>query len=145
MTDHVSKEKRSEIMKLIRGKNTTPELAVRKLVYALGYRYRLHGKNLPGKPDLVFASRKKVIFVNGCFWHFHECKKGNPPKSKLEYWLPKLEQNRLRDFRNYESITALGWQYLVIWQCQISNTVDLTKTVVNFLDGKIDKNRSYRK
>lgn len=136
MTDHVSKEKRSEIMKSIRGKNTTPELAVRKLVYALGYRYRLYGKNLPGRPDLVFASRRKVIFVNGCFWHFHGCKKGNPPKSNLDYWLPKLEQNRLRDFRNYESIAALGWQYLVIWQCQIADTAELTKTIVSFLEGE---------
>lgn len=139
MTDHVSKEKRSEIMKSIRSKNTTPELLVRKLVYSLGYRYRLHGKNLPGKPDLVFLGRRKVIFVHGCFWHYHKCKKGNPPKSNLDYWLPKLEVNRQRDIRNQESIVALGWEFLVIWQCQISDTATLMKTIVTFLD---ERNKS---
>jgi len=134
VTDHVSKEKRSEIMKRIRGKNTTPELIVRKLVYSLGYRYRLHGKNLPGKPDLVFSGRKKVIFVHGCFWHYHTCKKGKPPKSNLDYWLPKLEENRRRDTYNQELITSIGWEFLVIWQCQIRDTDTLKKTIVAFLE-----------
>lgn len=134
MTDRVSKEKRSEIMKRIRGKDTTPELIVRKLVYSLGYRYRLHGKNLPGKPDLVFAGRKKVIFVHGCFWHCHNCKKGKPPKSNLDYWLPKLKENRRRDISNQKLITSTGWEFLVIWQCQTRDIATLKKTIVAFLE-----------
>lgn len=134
MTDHVSKEKRSEMMKKIRGKNTAPELAVRKLVHALGYRYRLYGKDLPGKPDLVFASRKKVIFVNGCFWHGHSCRKGSPPKSRMDYWIPKLEENRRRDIRNCKSISRLGWKYLVIWECEIPMSMKLIWKIISFLE-----------
>lgn len=133
MIDHVSKEKRSEIMKRIRGKDTAPELIVRKLIYSLGYRYRLHGKKLPGKPDLVFAGRKKVIFVHGCFWHGHSCKKGKPPKSNLNYWLPKLRENQARDARNQELLSSMGWQSLVIWQCEISDANNLKRVVTNFL------------
>lgn len=140
MTDRVSKEKRSEIMKRIRSKDTTPELIVRKLVYSLGYRYRLHSKDLPGKPDLVFSGRKKVIFVNGCFWHYHNCKDGKLPKSNLDYWLPKLKENRRRDACNQKLITSTGWQFLVIWQCQIRDTVTLKKTIVTFLE---DGNSSF--
>jgi len=137
VTDRVSKEKRSEIMKRIRGKDTTPELIIRKLVYSLGYRYHLHGKKLPGKPDLVFSGRKKVIFVHGCFWHCHSCKKSTLPKSNLDYWLPKLEENCRRDARNQKLITSAGWKFLVIWQCQTHDTDTLKETIVNFLeDGK---------
>lgn len=139
MIDHVSKEKRSEIMKRIRGKNTIPELIVRKLVYSLGYRYRLHGKKLPGKPDLVFAGRKKVIFVHGCFWHGHNCKRGKPPKSNLEYWLPKLKGNRRRDSRNQKLIAASGWTFLVIWQCEIENVTSLKEKIVTFLESRGDR------
>ena len=134
MTDHVSKEKRSEIMKKIRGKDTTPELIVRKLVYSLGYRYRLHGRKLPGKPDLVFSGRKKVIFVHGCFWHYHNCKKGKPPKSNVDYWLPKLKENSRRDTRNQKLITASGWEFLVIWQCQIRDMTGLKEKIIAFLE-----------
>lgn len=134
MIDHVSKEKRSEIMKRIPGKNTIPELIVRKLVFSLGYRYRLHGKNLPGKPDIVFPGRKKVIFIHGCFWHYHNCKKGTPPKSNLDYWLPKLQENRRRDARIQKLITLMGWEILVIWQCQIRDTDNLTKKIISFLE-----------
>ncbi|NMM29227.1 MAG: DNA mismatch endonuclease Vsr [Glaciimonas sp.] len=134
MTDHVSKEKRSEIMKRIGGKNTAPELIVRKLVYSLGYRYRLHSKDMPGKPDLVFFGRKKVIFVHGCFWHYHNCKKGKLPKSRLDYWLPKLEENRNRDIRTQERILSLGWRFLIIWQCEIRDTAELRKRIIEYLD-----------
>lgn len=134
MTDHVTPRKRSDIMSRIRGKNTTPELIVRKLVYSLGYRYRLHGKNLPGKPDLVFAGRQKVIFVHGCFWHFHNCKKGKLPKSNIEYWQPKLEENRRRDSRNYDALTDLNWKYLVIWQCQLKDMDSVKDTISSFFD-----------
>lgn len=134
MVDHVSRAKRSEIMKRIRGKNTAPELSVRKLVYSLGYRYRLHVKALPGKPDIVFLGRKKVIFVHGCFWHGHNCKKGKPPKSHLNYWLPKLKENRHRDARNQKLLASSGWKFLVIWQCQIRNPTTLKKKIVAFLE-----------
>ncbi|MBS4050628.1 MAG: DNA mismatch endonuclease Vsr [Methylomonas sp.] len=121
-------------MSKIRSKNTSPELAVRKLVFSLGYRYRLHGKNLPGKPDLVFPGRKKVIFVHGCFWHYHDCKKGKPPKSRLEYWLPKLQNNRERDAANISALTDLGWEVLIIWQCEVKDLEKLKETVTEFLN-----------
>lgn len=133
MIDHVSKEKRSEIMKRIGGKDTTPELMVRKLIYSLGFRYRLHGKELPGKPDLVFSGRKKVIFVHGCFWHGHNCKKGKPPKTNLDYWLPKLNENQARDARNQKLLESMGWQVLVLWQCEINDTNNLKETISHFL------------
>lgn len=131
--DKLSPEKRSEIMSRIRGKNTKPELAVRKLVYSLGYRYRLHSKTLPGHPDLVFSSRKKVIFVHGCFWHYHGCKKGQPPKSRLEYWLPKLEENKARDAKNQAALGDMGWKSLIIWQCEIKYSDHLKKRIEGFL------------
>lgn len=121
-------------MSKVRGKNTTPELAVRKLVFSLGYRYRLHAKNLPGKPDLVFPGRKKAIFVHGCFWHSHDCKFGHPPSSRQDYWLPKLEANRRRDSQKSEELIKLGWKVLVIWQCEIKDTVKLAQTIVDFLN-----------
>lgn len=132
--DRITKEKRSEIMSRIRGKNTSPEMIVRKLVYSLGYRYRLHGKNLPGKPDLVFAGRKKVIFVHGCFWHCHKCKSGHLPKSRLEYWLPKLEANKRRDAENSEELIKRGWKILVLWQCEIKDISALKEAIISFLD-----------
>lgn len=138
MIDHVSKEKRSEIMKRIRGKDTAPELIVRKLIYSLGYRYRLHGQKLPGKPDIVFAGKKKVIFVHGCFWHGHNCKKGKPPKSNLDYWLPKLKENRRRDTLNQKLIRSAGWEVLIIWQCQIHDAITLEKAIINFLENGSD-------
>ncbi len=132
--DRVTKEKRSEIMSKVRGKNTSLELVVRKLVFSLGYRFRLHGKNLPGKPDLVFPGRKKVIFVHGCFWHYHNCKIGHPPKSRPEYWLPKLEENKKRDLEKSQELIKQGWKILVVWQCEIKNTPELEQTIVRFLD-----------
>jgi DNA mismatch endonuclease (patch repair protein) len=132
--DRISREKRSELMKRIRSKDTSPELTVRKLVFSLGYRYRLHGKNLPGKPDLVFPGRRKVIFVNGCFWHCHNCKEGRLPKSNLDYWLPKLQRNRCRDEYNQQLLVSSGWRFLVIWQCQMRDLATLKKNIVAFLE-----------
>lgn len=120
-------------MSKIKGKNTTPELAVRKLVYSLGYRYRLHGKNLPGKPDLVFKGKKKVIFVHGCFWHAHDCEKGRLPKTNLEYWLPKLQANKKRDIEINAKLISQGWKILTIWECQIRDERGLTKVINDFL------------
>lgn len=137
MADTLSPVERSQRMKLVRGKNTKPELTVRRLVHAMGYRYALHRRDLPGSPDLVFAPRKKVIFVHGCFWHRH----GNPtchfsrlPKSRLEFWLPKLESNQIRDDKNKRALRALGWKILVVWECQLGNKEHLKNRIVQFLE-----------
>lgn len=121
MTDTLTPEARSALMSRIRGKDTVPELYVRRLVHAMGYRYRLHRRDLPGTPDLVFAGRRKVIFMHGCFWHLHDdpnCKLARMPSSNQDYWKPKLERNRARDRENQRKLEALGWQVLVIWECQ---------------------------
>lgn len=132
--DNVSKEKRSEIMRNIRGKDTVPEKAVRSMIHRMGYRYRLHAKYLPGKPDMVFPGRKKVIFVHGCFWHLHEgCRKAAFPKSKKQYWVPKLLLNRERDQHTVQELKKMGWKVLVVWQCQISKTSVLSRRIKRFL------------
>jgi len=111
---------RSENMRAIHGKDTTPEMAVRSMLHRSGYRYRLHEKSLPGCPDLVFPSRRKAIFVNGCFWHQHRCKRGRRvPKSNTAYWSQKLRRNKLRDIRSRRQLRLLGWKTLTIWQCQL--------------------------
>jgi DNA mismatch endonuclease, patch repair protein len=105
-------------MSRVRGRGTAPEMLVRRIVHALGYRYRLHRRDLPGCPDLVFGKRKKIIFVHGCFWHRHDdsaCKLARLPKSRLDFWLPKLEANRQRDERNQARLVAIGWKSLIIW------------------------------
>ena len=124
---------RSENMRAIRSKDMRPELAVRSLVHKLGYRYRLHKKGLPGKPDLVFPSRRKVIFVHGCFWHSHGCKISHPPKSNLGYWRPKLERNQARDQKSLEALTLGGWECLVIWECNTKDEAALNKRIKRFL------------
>lgn len=112
-----------------------PEMKVRKLVHGLGYRFRLHRKDLPGKPDLAFPSRRKIIFVHGCFWHSHgSCKIAHRPKSNLDYWTPKLERNRSRDIGNLEKLSALGWKVLVVWECQTSNELRLRAQLSRFLE-----------
>lgn len=132
--DTVTPEKRSQIMSRVRCKDTKPEMIVRRLVYGMGYRYRLHGK-MPGKPDLVFKSRKKVIFVHGCFWHNHEsCKLARMPKSRVKFWSEKLEANRERDLRNQEKLRNLGWHVHVVWECQLGDTVTLSTILKEFLD-----------
>jgi DNA mismatch endonuclease, patch repair protein len=118
--DTVSPRRRSEIMALIRSKNTQPELVVRKLVSALGLHYRLHVANLPGRPDLVFRGRRKIVFVHGCFWHQHaRCKVAHMPKSQVAYWRRKLEGNRERDLRNVRRLRRAGWQVLTVRECQL--------------------------
>lgn len=115
-------------MALIRNKDTIPELRVRRLVHGLGYRYRLHGGKLPGHPDLVFRKRRKVIFVHGCFWHRHRrCKLARLPKSKLDFWRPKLDANKRRDSRNQTSLKVMDWGVLVIRECELA---DLRKVAV---------------
>lgn len=126
---------RSANMRAIRSKDMRPELAVRKLVHGMGYRFRLHGKDLPGKPDLVFASRRKVIFVHGCFWHSHGCKLAHIPKSNAGYWGPKLERNKARDENNIAALGESRWQTLVIWECETTDECNLKKRLRMFLDG----------
>jgi DNA mismatch endonuclease, patch repair protein len=125
-------------MRRIRSKDMRPELAVRSLVHKLGYRFRLHRKNLPGKPDLVFVSQRKVIFVHGCFWHSHEgCKTAHVPKSNLDYWGPKLERNRTRDTRNIAALKVDGWRTLVIWECETHSERTLQKRIRAFLSANV--------
>lgn len=122
-------------MRRVRSVDTTPEMTVRRLTHALGYRYRLHKKDLPGKPDLVFASKKKVIFVNGCFWHGHPCKRGNRiPKTNREYWLKKIRGNVERDAANLKQLQLLGWSVLNIWECETRDRAWLEKRIAGFLD-----------
>ena len=135
--DKISPELRSENMRRIRSKNTIPEIRVRKLIYGMGYRYRLHWDKLPCKPDIIFPGRKKVIFVHGCFWHQHSdtnCNYVHKPKSRLNYWLPKLEKNKQRDIKNQNEIEKYGWKYFVVWECQISDTEEFKSKLYKFLD-----------
>lgn len=132
--DTLTPEERSAQMARVRSKNTQPELVVRRLVHSQGYRYRLHKPDLPGKPDLAFVSRKKVIFVNGCFWHGHKCSLGRTPKSRVEFWVSKIEKNRARDAKNIEELRKAGWNPLVLWECQLKDREALKKLIVEFLD-----------
>ncbi len=135
MVDNLTYEQRSYAMSKVRAKDTSPEMLVRKMVHGLGYRYRLHAKKLPGTPDLVFTSKMKVIFVNGCFWHGHSCKSGNnKPKSNEVYWKQKLEGNRERDETNKSELRKKGWKVLTIWECQTRNLQLLQNELVNFLN-----------
>ena len=134
--DILTPEQRSERMSRVRGRDTKPEMLVRRLTHGMGYRYRLHRLGLPGSPDLVFPSRMKVIFVHGCFWHQHldpGCKLARLPKSKLDFWGPKLETNRERDERNLVLLAELGWDVLVIWECQTKNREELQTRIGEFL------------
>lgn len=119
MADIVSPAVRSRMMAGIRAKNTRPEMTVRRGLHTVGLRFRLHDRRLPGKPDLVFRKYGAVIFVNGCFWHGHECAKFKWPKSREEFWRTKIKRNRVNDLKNAEALSAIGWRTLVIWECAI--------------------------
>lgn len=127
-------EQRRRIMQAVGTEDTGPEWAVRRLLHAQGYRYRLHPKTLPGRPDIVFPKRKKAIFVHGCFWHGHDCRKGHAPKSRLEYWQPKLAANRERDAANAAKLEALGWRVAIVWQCEIEDSAALAAKLAAFLN-----------
>jgi DNA mismatch endonuclease (patch repair protein) len=132
--DTLTPERRSANMARIRSQNTSPELTLRKLIHGLGYRFRLHRNDLPGRPDLVFPSRKKVIFVHGCFWHQHgECREGRVPGSRLEYWGPKLRRNQERDSLAQSSLKQQGWRYLVVWECELKDEAAASHRVTQFL------------
>jgi DNA mismatch endonuclease (patch repair protein) len=132
--DHITADRRSENMRRIRGKDTSPEMAVRRLVHGMGYRYRLHVEKLPGSPDLVFAGRRKIILVHGCFWHRHpKCRKATMPKTRIDFWQEKFEKNVFRDRRNISELKKAGWSVLVIWECELGDSVHLTSKVAEFL------------
>lgn len=138
MADTLTPAERSERMSRVRGKNTRPEMVVRRLVHGMGYRYRLHRTDLPGIPDLVFPSRRKVVFIHGCFWHRHPdpaCTLARLPRSRLDFWLPKLEGNRQRDREKEGELLSLGWRFLVVWECQIRDKEQLKNKILSFLDG----------
>lgn len=133
--DNLDPDARGRQMSLVKAKNTRPEMAVRRLVFAMGYRYRLHDARLPGTPDLVFAGRGKVLFVHGCFWHRHEnCALARLPKSRLDFWLPKLEGNRARDRVNQRILRKSGWRVFVVWECELRNLVKLSRKIRRFLE-----------
>ena len=137
MVDTISAIRRSRNMSAIRSTNTSPELVVRRLVHSLGYRFRLHRKDLPGKPDLVFGPRQAVIFVHGCFWHLHgttECRDSRKPKSNISYWHGKLLRNVERDKFQVNMLSEMGWRVLIIWDCETKDTQALTERIVKFLN-----------
>ncbi len=136
MVDTVSPEVRSRIMSQVKSKGMKPEMKVRRLLHGLGYRYRLHRSDLPGRPDLVFPSRRKVVFVNGCFWHYHRgCVHVRVPASNQDYWVAKLERNRDRDERNLELLEAGGWSVMTAWECELRDMETATERLVEFLEG----------
>ena len=132
--DNLSPLERSAQMRLVRSKDTKPEMRVRRLVHSLGYRYQIHRSDLPGKPDLVFPSRHRVIQVNGCFWHGHSCRLGRMPKSGLDYWRMKIISNQERDKKSVKSLRKLGWKCLTVWECTLGDEDKLAKRIINFLD-----------
>jgi DNA mismatch endonuclease (patch repair protein) len=134
--DTVSAFVRSEIIRRVRAEDTKPEMLVRRLVHSMGFRYRLHDKNLPGKPDLVFSVRHKAIFVHGCFWHGHRCEAGELPASNTEYWQAKLEGNVVRDRRNLRALARAGWRALVIWECELRNMLRMRRKLLKFLSSR---------
>lgn len=137
MTDNRTAESRSALMARIGPKDTKPEWTVRRLLHRLGYRYRLHRRDLPGTPDIVFPGRRKAVFVHGCFWHAHGCRIGKPPKSRPEYWGPKLARNRERDHEKAEALRRLGWKVLVVWQCETKDLDRLREKLTNFLGPRV--------
>ena len=127
-SDVFSPEKRADVMRQVKSKNTGPELRLRKALHALGLRYRLNVSALPGKPDLVFPKHRAVVFVHGCFWHGHDCKRGaRTPKTNREYWVQKIARNKARDAKNKEALETLGWRVFTVWECQLKDIVSASK------------------
>lgn len=120
-------------MSKIGSKNTRPEIAVRSILHRLGYRFRLHRKDLPGSPDIVLPRFKTVLFVHGCFWHGHRCKKNGMPKSNTEYWGPKIEANRTRDSRKRRQLVRIGWRVIILWECELKNPEKVVEKLLKTL------------
>ncbi|WP_316228737.1 very short patch repair endonuclease [Bradyrhizobium sp. SZCCHNR1045] len=138
MADRITKEQRSANMRAVKSRDTRPELAVRRTLHRLGYRYRLHRRDLPGKPDLVFGPKRKVIFVHGCFWHSHDrddCPGRGQPKSNTTFWNSKLKRNKERDAEQLAALANSGWEVLTIWECETRDVNLLERRLHNFLQG----------
>jgi DNA mismatch endonuclease (patch repair protein) len=134
MADTLNREERSRRMSLVRGRDTKPELLVRSIAHSLGYRFRLHRRDLPGTPDMVFPRLHRVVFVHGCFWHRHaRCKMARLPKTRRSFWVPKLEANRLRDARKLAALKRAGWRSLVVWECQLRDLGRVRQRLARFL------------
>jgi|SRR5581483_2336954 len=133
MMDILSPAERSARMALIRSRDSKFELRVRSALHKHGYRYRTHDHTLPGKPDLVFPSRRKVVFLHGCFWHGHRCRLGRLPKSRSDYWLSKINGNRARDRRHQSELRKIGWTSMTVWECELSNFDELIAYIERFL------------
>ena len=131
--DKFSPETRSKVMAAVRQRDTAPEMFVRRMLHGMGYRYRLHRRDLPGSPDLVFPSRKKVVFVHGCFWHGHTCHRGALPKTRIEFWRTKIHNNKKRDVRILARLQKIGWQAITVWQCELADRATLKHRLVRFL------------
>ena len=131
--DRLTPERRSWLMSRVKSRDTTPELTIRSMLHKDGYRFRLHRTDLPGKPDIVFGPRKKAIFVHGCFWHGHRCRKGRLPKSNDAFWRAKIVANKKRDRKHLRSLAALGWKILVVWQCELKDPLAVRRRIVDFL------------
>jgi len=143
VADNLTRSQRAHCMSQVKGKDTRPEIVVRRLVHALGYRYRLHVQHLTGCPDLVFPGRSKVIFVHGCFWHRHRCRKGkSTPAIRKSFWRKKLEENRSRDKANRRALKRQGWDVLVIWECQTKHLDRLAHSLIEFLEDDAEHARS---
>jgi len=137
MTDTLTPEERSERMSRVRDRGGEAEMTVRRLVHSLGYRYRLHVSGLPGKPDILLPRHRKIIFVHGCFWHRHEdCRLARLPKSRLDFWLPKLRRNRERDMDVIRKLSGLGWSVLVVWECEVRDRGKLIEKLTSFLGAR---------
>lgn len=133
MVDNVTATVRSRIMAQVKSKNTKPELKVRRFLHGLGYRYRLHRTNLPGKPDIVLAKHKAVILVHGCFWHRHGCRKTTTPKTRREFWIAKFQENKMRDKRNLEALFEAGWRVMVVWECSLMGKTSVPNLIADQL------------
>ena len=134
-TDPLSPEQRERTMRAVKSEDTGPELRVRKLIHSMGYRYSLHRKDLPGKPDIVLPSRKKIVFIHGCFWHGHHCPAGSKkPKTNADYWERKIERNVQRDRRSQSALRRGGWSVAVVWECQTRNLEKLERRLRTFLE-----------
>ena len=139
--DSLAPAERSARMSLIKAKNTKPELIVRRMLHRMGFRFRLHRRDLPGSPDLVFPRRRKIVFVHGCFWHRHPdpaCPLARLPKTRLDFWLPKLERNRARDLDKQAELRAMGWRIQVVWECELRDREQLENALREFLEGSAD-------
>ncbi len=139
----IAPEARSRVMRSIRKTNTRPERTVRQAIWRMGFRYRLHAKDLPGSPDIVFRGREKAIFVHGCFWHQHNnCRLAKLPSARPEYWLPKLARNQQRDKAALSALATLGWKTLVVWECELADEGELSRRLSKFLcDARTQPNR----